>query len=128
MNRGNYERQKENEIEKATEDAIKLGYEMYDVKEYAPYLYMLRETGGIATGAYIDGRNTKFGKNLYYDSNIGVEAYLLEIGYINNRIDLQNILENQNGYVNGIVKTIKMKIFGEDVKFHENDIQDNIKV
>ena len=73
---------------------------------------MLRETGGIATGAYIDGRNTKFGKNLYYDSNIGVEAYLIEIGYINNRIDLQNILDNQAGYVKGIVDAIKLEIFG----------------
>lgn len=106
---------RESELVKSAEDAEKLGYQMYDVKEYAPYLYMLRETGGIATGAYIDGRNTKFGKNLYYDSNIGVEAYLIEIGYINNRIDLQNILDNQAGYVKGIVDAIKLEIFGESV-------------
>ena len=42
-----------------------------------PYLYMLRETGGIATGAYVDGRNKSFGTNKYYNSNIGVEALLL---------------------------------------------------
>ena len=40
---------------------------------------MLRETGGIVTGAYVDGRNKEFGKNKYYNSNIGVEAYLLEL-------------------------------------------------
>lgn len=103
----------ESDIIKAIQDAQKAGYEPYDIKEYAPYLYMLRETGGIATGAYVDGRNKEYGKNLYYDSNIGLEAYLIEIGYINNNIDLQNILTNQEGYVRGIVKSIKTEIFGD---------------
>lgn len=40
---------------------------------------MLRETGGIATKAYVDGRNPNYGKNMFYNSNIGVEAYLLEL-------------------------------------------------
>jgi len=103
----------ESDIIKAVQDAQKAGYEPYDIKEYTPYLYMLRETGGIATGAYMDGRNKEYGKNLYYDSNIGLEAYLIEIGYINNNIDLQNILTNQKGYVEGIVKSIKTEIFGD---------------
>ena len=71
---------------------------------------MLRETGGIATGAYVDGRNSKYGKNLFYNSNIGLEAYLLEIGYINNEKDLNNILDNNSGYVKGIVQTIKEEL------------------
>ena len=40
---------------------------------------MLRETGGIATSAYVDGRNPSYGANMFYNSNIGVEAYLLEL-------------------------------------------------
>ena len=68
---------------------------------------MIRETGGIVTGAYIDGRNTKFGKNLYYNSNIGVESYILELGYIINKEDLKNILTKQNLYTDGICKAIE---------------------
>ena len=105
---------RENELEESIESAKRKGYEPYDIKDYTPYLYMIREIGGIATGAYVDGRNTGYGKNLYYDSNIGLESYLLEIGYINNETDLHNILENQDGYVEGIVKTIKDNIYGGD--------------
>ena len=68
---------------------------------------MIRETGGIVTGAYIDGRNTKFGENLYYNSNIGVESYILELGYIINKEDLKNILTKQSLYTDGIGKGIE---------------------
>lgn len=104
----------EEDIESSRKGAIAKGYEPYDIKENTPYLYMIRETGGIATGAYVDGRNTSYGVNKYYDSNIGVEAYLLELGYINNRIDLENIVNNQEGYVEGVVKAIKDELLGED--------------
>lgn len=104
----------ENNIENSAKDARRRGYKPYDIKENTPYLYMLRETGGIATNAYVDGRNPEYGVNLYYDSNIGVEAYLLELGYINHRTDIQNIVNNQKLYVDGIVKTIKDELLGED--------------
>lgn len=74
---------------------------------------MLRETGGIATGAYVDGRNKAYGTNKFYNSNIGIEAYLLELGYINNSNDMKNLLENEEGYVDGIVQTVKTKILGQ---------------
>ena len=102
-------------IEDSAKEAKKNGYEPYSITEETPYLYMLRETGGIATGAYVDGRNKKYGKNLYKNSNIGIEAYLLELGYINSRTDLQNILNNQQGYVDGIIKTIKEDILEEQL-------------
>ena len=104
----------ENNIQNSAQDAAKREYKPYDIKENTPYLYMLRETGGIATNAYVDGRNPEYGTNLYYDSNVGVETYLLELGYINNRTDIQNIVNNQKAYVEGIVKTIKDKLLGED--------------
>ena len=100
-------------IEESIKTANEKGFEPYKIYPYTPYLYMLRETGGIITGAYIDGRNPDYGKNLYLDSNIGVEAYLLELGYINNKSDLQNMIENEDGYVEGIVKTIKDEIYGK---------------
>ncbi len=101
-------------IKKSTNEAIKKGYEPYHITENTPYLYMLRETGGIATGAYVDGRRGGYGKNLYCNSNIGLEAYLIEMGYINNNTDLDNMLNNQEGYVKGIVTAIKEKILGDD--------------
>lgn len=98
------------EIEDSENDAKKGGYKPYTITEYTPYLYMLRETGGIATGAYVDGRNKEYGKNEYVDSNVGVEAYLLELGYINNKSNLSNLLSNKEGYVKGIVETVKEEI------------------
>lgn len=100
------------EIEQAKKEARQGGYEPYEIREYTPYLYMLRETGGIATGAYVDGRNKTYGTNKYYNSNIGVEAYLLELGYINHNINLRNLLNNEEGYVQGIVETIKQELLG----------------
>lgn len=71
------------------------------------YYYISRELGGKITGAYIDGKNEKYGKNKYFDSNIGIETYLIELGYITHDVDLNNLLNNQSGYVNGIVNAIK---------------------
>lgn len=101
----------EADILDANKTATRKSYAPYNITTDTPYLYMIRETGGIATGAYVDGRNKTFGKNLYYDSNIGVEAHLIELGYINHRADLQNMLNNQDGYVYGIVQAIKDEIF-----------------
>jgi len=67
------------EIEESIEEAKEAGHEPYEITNDTPYLYMIRETGGIATKAYVDGRNKEYGKNKYHNSNIGVEAYLLEL-------------------------------------------------
>ena len=79
-------------------EAIKNGYEMYNADTSTPYLYMIRETGGFMTKAYIDGRNTKYDNNNYYNSNIGSESYLLELGYINNKNDINFIINNKDNY------------------------------
>lgn len=71
-----------------------------------PYLYIIREVGGIATGAYVDGTNKAYGVNEYRNSNVGVEGYLVELGYINVDEDLDNILENENLYMKAIVDSI----------------------
>lgn len=95
------------DIKDAINQANKIGYEPYNITISTPALYMLRETGGIMTHAYIDGRNPNYDKNPYYDSNIAVEAYLLELGFINNSTDLNNILNNSDLYVKAISKAIK---------------------
>lgn len=86
------------DINNMQNEAIKNGYEMYNVDTSTPYLYMIRETGGFMTKAYMDGRNTKYDKNNYYNSNIGSESYLLELGYINNKNDINFIINNKDNY------------------------------
>lgn len=94
------------EIEQSKKDAKKDGYESYNLTEETPYLFMIRETGAKITNAYVDGRNKEYKANLYYNSSIGNESYLLELGYINSDIDLNNLLNNKEGYLNGIVQSI----------------------
>ena len=68
---------------------------------------MIRETGGIITGAYIYDRNKEtVGYNPYYKSNVGAEGYLLELGYLTNSNDLTALTENQKKYANAIANSI----------------------
>lgn len=97
----------EEEIIEAKKYASELGYEEYNITTDTQYMFMIRETGGIATNAYIDGRNTKYGVNKYYNSNIGAEGYLLELGFMNYSNDLNNLLNNKNAYVEAIAKSIQ---------------------
>ena len=78
------------------------GYKPYSITTSTPYLYMIREVGGIATNAFVDGRNTVYGANKYYNSNVGIEAYLIELGYMIIEKDLNNIISNSNLYVQAI--------------------------
>ena len=92
-----------NDIKEHMEEFKELAY---DVKEGISYYYMIRETGGIITGAYIDSRNPSIGENPYYNSNKGIESYILELGYIINSDDINNILNNKEKYVNAIYDSI----------------------
>jgi N-acetylmuramoyl-L-alanine amidase len=97
----------EEEIIDAKECASESGYKAYNITTATPYMFMIRETGGIATNAYIDGRNKEYGANKYYNSNIGVEGYLLELGFLTCAADLSNILNNKKLYVSAIAKSIQ---------------------
>lgn len=89
------------------------GYDPYDLTTNSNYYYMIRETGGFMTGAYVDDSNPeKVGINPYYNSNIGNESYLLELGYISNSSDL-NIISNN---IDEIAKAISDAII---VKFNK---------
>ena len=94
------------DIENIKNEARENNFEPYNVTTSTPYLYMLRETGGIITNAYMDGRNKKYSKNEYYNSNIAPESYLLELGYLNNSNDLNIIINEKDKYTSVIAKTI----------------------
>ena len=81
-------------------------YQRFSDDGVTPYYYMIREVGGIATHAYVDGSNTNYDENPYYNSNNTAEGYLLELGYIDNVNELKNILDNPEGYAKGITKAI----------------------
>jgi len=82
------------------------GYEPYSLTTDTPYLYMIREIGGICTNAFVDGRNTAYGANKYLGSNVGIEGYLIELGYMIIDNDLNNILSNKDDYMQGIANSI----------------------
>lgn len=83
------------------------GLNPYDVSTNSNYYYIIRETGGIVTGAYVDNRNKSIIGNPYTKSNVGCESYLLELGYISNDNDLNIMINSLDKYVDAIVTSIK---------------------
>jgi len=96
------------DLEEIQKDAIKDGYTPYEKATLnSTYYYIIRETGGVVTGAYVDSRNKEKPWNTYYNSNHGCESYLLELGYMNSTKNLNILLKEENKYVEAIVKSIK---------------------
>lgn len=93
----------EYDVKTSLEEYANKNMEAYDITTKSNYYYMIRETGGIMTGAYVDNRNEpKIKANPYYNSNVGTEAYLCELGYLTNTTDLENIKNNEDKYVEAI--------------------------
>lgn len=97
------------DIEHSKKEALKKNLVPYNMTTKTTYYYIIRETGGYITGAYVDGRE-KNKINYYYDSNIGREAYLIELGYINSSKDRNNLLNNQDLYVEALKTSILSEI------------------
>lgn len=93
-------------IKALEKEAKTLGYEPYDFTDHETYYYFIRETGGIITHAFSDGRNTKYKANIYRNYNQGTEAYLCELGYISQNDDLKNIINNIDGYIKGLTESV----------------------
>lgn len=97
----------EQEIASSEKNAKDKGRIPYDITTESNYLFMIRETGGIMTGAYVDDRNEEQVANDYYKSNIGTESYLIELCYLTNSSDLQILKTKQENYIKAISNTIK---------------------
>ena len=98
----------DSDISNSLAEYEKKNMKAYNITTNSNYFYMIRETGGIMTGAYVDNRNEpKIIANPYYNSNIGSEAYLLELAYLTNTTDLNNIDNNMEKYTKAIADTFK---------------------
>ena len=95
------------DIKSSNEEIKTKGMIPYDIKVGSPYMYMIREVGGISTNAYIDGRNEYYGLNDYYNSNSTAEPYLLELAYINYNNDLEKLINNKEQFSKAISNAIK---------------------
>lgn len=95
------------DIQDSKEEMLDNNLEPYDIKVGSPYMFMIREVGGISTGAYIDGRNDKHGLNKYYNSNKTAEPYLIELGYMNYKKDLENIVKKPESFSKAIATALE---------------------
>ena len=75
-------------INKSNANMKKQGMEPYNLTTNTPRLYTIREVGGIATNAYVDGRNTAYSANKYFNSNQGIECYQIFLGSIKKDKDI----------------------------------------
>lgn len=96
----------QSDIEESKNQMLEEGNKPYDIKVGAPYMYMIREVGGLQTNAYIDGRNSKYGLNKYYNSIQTAEPYLLELGYINYKSDLLKFINNPEEFADAISNSL----------------------
>jgi len=97
----------ESDISKSLNEYKQKKMNPYDITTKSNYYFIIRETGGIVTGAYVDDRNEEISGNPYYNSNVGCEAYLLELGYLTNKGDIDNINNNLDKYTSAIADTFK---------------------
>lgn len=95
-------------VESTNREIVELGAEAYEnIRAYETnYYYMIREIGGIVTGAYVDGRNPEYDSNPYFNSNDVAEPYILEMNYVNNETTLRSLYENPQGYAKGAAEAI----------------------
>lgn len=89
-----------NSISKNNSSMEKQGIEPYNLTTDTPNLYTIREVGGIATNAYVDGRNTSYGANKYYNSNQGIECYQIEFGKL--KVNKETFLNEKEQIVKAI--------------------------
>lgn len=96
------------EIKDLKKEFSKKGYKMYEtITTKTQYYYVIRETGGIITGSYVDGRNKSYAANDYMNSNVGLDGYLIEMGYMTNSNDLKLLLNKKDEYAKAISNSIK---------------------
>ncbi len=82
------------------------GYTFYDATTATDYFFMIREYGCRATGAYVDGRNPRYGTNEYRDSRQGVESCLCELGFLSNEHDRQILQYDQRSIASALTDAV----------------------
>lgn len=93
------------DLKNIEKEAINKNYTPYDiVSNQTNYYYIIRETGGYMSGAYIDSREEN--GNPYVKRNTGIESYILELGYITNINDIKNVEKNESKYMEVIANSI----------------------
>ena len=97
----------DSDIANSSKQAAKKGWTYYTQKPNTTYYYFIRETGGYMTKAFVDGRNPEYEANPYINENYGVEAYLVEMGFITNSNNLKALTDEQDGYLNGLFEAVK---------------------
>ena len=95
------------DIKESNESMKEEELEPYNITLNCPYMYMIRELGGINTYAYVDGRSSSHGFNKHYNSIKTTEPYLLELAYINYPSDLSKVLNHTEDFSKAISKSIK---------------------
>ena len=92
-------------------EAERDGYTPYEkATTESTYYYMIRETGGIITGSYVDSRNPKKDGNPYNMSNHGCESYLVELGYLSSETNLNILLKEKDNYIDALVSSVKKEL------------------
>lgn len=93
------------DLNNLNKEAVEKKFEPYNVSLNTNYYFIIRETGGYMTGAYIDGRDGN-DENSYVLSNRGLESYILELGYITSKTDLDYIDKYKSDYMQKFSDTI----------------------
>lgn len=102
----------QSDVDSMTADNTAAGLKPYEPVVGSSYHYIIRETGGIVTGAFRDGRNPKEKYNRYCDDNTCLETYILQLGYITSWNDQWIMDENMDNYAKAIADSI-MSVYGE---------------
>ncbi len=82
------------------------GLSPFEYTTKAVYYYIIREPGGIVTGAYHDERQGEEQYNPYWNSNTGCEAYITELGFIVNQGDVDLMVNKMDEYAKAIADSI----------------------
>lgn len=110
------------DVEDMIADNTAAGLKPYEPKAGSSYQYILRETGGIVSGAFKDDRNPGEKYNSYCDDNTCLEGYLLQLGYITSENDLNIMNTKMDDYAKAIAESI-IGIYGDGYPEPETESQ-----
>ena len=96
----------QSDIEELKAENTAAGLKPYEPTERSSYYYIIRECGGIVTGAFKDDRNPNEKYNPYCYDNTGIETYILQLGYITYQSDLDIMTNKMDEYAAAIADSL----------------------